>query len=432
MTTICRRLTPFLMSLCFACQPASDEKASGSGEAGSSGEGGSGSAGRSGAAGDPDGNSGGGSSGGGAAGSGSGTGGATGSAGASGSAGSGGASSGEGGSGNQADAGVDDPAPATDGGPAVDPSEPGGIKDGLTQLLVSRGVGLGYYHACHILEDQKVRCFGSNDPRNRPPADVLAAKVEQINCAHNGCCALLPPGSNKKMSCWSHKQTFYPPNNGNDLDPLMFGIGYDHACALNKDNTVKCWGNGPGRGPQTSAPAGLRAKSIAVATFFNCAIQMDDTVMCWGAIDRNPPEPTKAKLVAAINHHNTRADEDDITMSTGHVCAILMDDTLKCWGDNIDGTTDVPPDLGRVRDVAAATYNTCAVKLDGEVRCWGTRKYNSSPQRYNPQPEGIRLKGIRARLATYCGLTMDNTMACWGDESSTHITIPAGTKFYSP
>lgn len=309
------------------------------------------------------------------------------------------------------------------------------ISDGFTQLMISRGIGLGYYHACHILDTQKVKCFGTADPRNRPPADVLAAKVDQINCAHNGCCAILPPGGagGKRLSCWSHKQTFYPPNGGSDLDPIQFGMGYDHACALNKDNSVKCWGNGPGKGPQTSAPAGLKAKSIAIATFFNCAVLMDDTVQCWGAIDRNPPTPTKAKLVAAINHDNTRADRDDITKSTGHVCAILMDDTLKCWGDNIEGTTDVPADLGKVRDVAVATWNTCAVKLDGQVVCWGTKKYNASPERYHPQPADIRLKGIRAKLATYCGLKMDNTMACWGDESNVHITIePATQKFWSP
>ena len=41
------------------------------------------------------------------------------------------------------------------------------------------------------------------------------------------------------------------------------------------------------------------------------------------------------------------------------------------------------------------------------------------------------LNWIRAKLATYCGLQMDNTMACWGDESNVHITIPAGTKFYT-
>src|SRR3712207_7815969 len=48
-------------------------------------------------------------------------------------------------------------------------------------LPIPRGIGLGYYHACHILENKKVRCFGTADPRNSPPADVRAAEVDQIN-----------------------------------------------------------------------------------------------------------------------------------------------------------------------------------------------------------------------------------------------------------
>jgi hypothetical protein len=357
-------------------------------------------------------------------------------------AGAGGGFAGSGGSGGAADPGQGgrDAGAGTGpdaGGPAADATSPDPtelgepITDGLTQLLVSRGIGLGYYHACHILDTQRVKCYGTSDPRNRPPADVVAAggKLTQIACAHNGCCTLMPPGSSKVLSCWSHKATFYPPATG-IVEPIQFGIGYDHGCALNKDHSVKCWGTG--RGPQNSAPEGMKAKMLAVATFFNCAVLMDDSVTCWGAIAPKPPEGLKAKLIAAINHDNTRADQDDITKSTGHVCAIKMDDTLVCWGDNIEGTTDVPPDLGKVRDVAAATWNTCAVKLDGEVRCWGTKRYNNSPDRYHPQPQGIRLKSIRSKLATYCGLKMDNTMACWGDESNVHITIePPTQKFYT-
>jgi hypothetical protein len=321
------------------------------------------------------------------------------------------------------------------GAPGGSDAAPGGglgapIGDGLTQLLVSSGIGLGYYHACHILETGKVRCFGTADPRNRPPADVAAASgMTQIFCAHNGCCALLPPSSAKRLSCWSHKATFYPPATG--VDPIHFGIGYDHGCAINKDHSVRCWGQG--RGPQVAAPAGMKAKSLAVASFFNCAVLMDDSVQCWGIKAPAPPPGLKAKLVAAIYHGNLRADMDDLTQGTSHACAVQLDDTLACWGDNIEGTTNVPADLGKVRDVAVASWNTCALKLDGEPVCWGTKRYNSSPERFHPQPPGLRLKSIRAKLATYCGLRPDNTMACWGDEANVHITIePPTTKFYSP
>ena len=367
--------------------------------------------------------------------------------------GSGGATSpGSGGAGGEAPAGDDAAAPSDDVAAVPDGPSAGGpgtpIADGLAQLLVSRAIGLGYYHACHLLASQEIKCYGSppTEPRLMPPA----IKSNMIFCAHNGCCVLtggntatptqpgqqpgLPaePGSAqplmiraKRLACWGHKNTFFPPANL-EMDPIFFAIGYDHGCVLNSDSSVACWGQ---PGTMNAPPAGLKAKSIAVASFFNCAIKLDDSVVCWGINPPQPPPGLKAKLVAAIFHSSPKLP--DAPTGTRHACAIQLDDTVKCWGDNIEGTTDVPADLGKAKDIAVATYNSCALRLDGTPICWGTKRYNLVAERFHPMPSGLKLKGIRSKLATYCGLQMDDTMACWGDESSTHITIPAGTKFYS-
>jgi hypothetical protein len=335
---------------------------------------------------------------------------------------------------------ADSPGPSDGGGPAVVVPDGPRITDGLTQLLVTRAIGLGYYHACHLLASQSIQCYGTppTEPRLMPPA----IKSDQIFCSHNGCCVLtdgpkatapapLPAGAEalmiraKRLACWGHKNTFFPPANL-DMNPIQFAIGYDHGCALNADHSVVCWGQ---PGTMFAPPPGLSAKSITVASFFNCAVKLDDSVVCWGVNPPQPPAGLKAKLVAAIFHSNPKLPA--APMGTRHACAIQLDDTVKCWGDNIDGTTDVPPDLGPVKDLAAATYNTCALKLDGTPVCWGTRRYNEIAERFHPMPSGLHLKGFRSKLAAYCGLQMDDTMACWGDESSTHLTIPPGTKFYS-
>ena len=41
----------------------------------------------------------------------------------------------------------------------------------------------------------------------------------------------------KRLTCWGHKDTFFPPANL-DMDPIQFGVGYDHGCALNADHSV--------------------------------------------------------------------------------------------------------------------------------------------------------------------------------------------------
>jgi hypothetical protein len=233
----------------------------------------------------------------------------------------------------------------------------------------------------------------------------------------------------KKLTCWGHKDTFFPPANL-DMDPIQFGVGYDHGCALNADHSVVCWGQA---GTNFKSPDGLKAKALTVASFFNCAIKEDDSVVCWGINPPTPPAGLKAKLVAATFHGNDKLPA--APGGTNHACAIQLDDTVACWGKENGGNLAVPPDLGPVRDIAVATVDSCALRMNGEPVCWGKVLYdNMDPARYHPMPAGLHLKAIRAKLATYCGIKMeDDSVVCWGDEQHDHITFPAGgVKLYVP
>jgi hypothetical protein len=319
----------------------------------------------------------------------------------------------------------------------------GTASSGLEQMLLSRAIGLGYYHSCLVTPTHDIKCLGNvaeDDPRVHPPAGL---KAEQINGAHNGFCVLPVAGTAmlagepetlplsikaKKLTCWGHKDTFFPPANL-DMDPIQYGVGYDHGCALNADHSVVCWGQS---GTNFKAPDGLRAKTLTVASFFNCAIKEDDSVVCWGINPPAPPAGLKAKLVAATFHGNDKLP--DAPKGTNHACAIQLDDTVKCWGTEMGGNLAVPPDLGPVRDIAVATVDSCALRMNGEPVCWGSVKYdNMDPARYHPMPAGLHLKAIRAKLATYCGIKMeDDTVVCWGDEQHDHISFPAPVKVYVP
>jgi hypothetical protein len=325
-------------------------------------------------------------------------------------------------------------ASATDASPSAPPTG-----SGLDQILLSRAIGMGYYHTCFITPTHELRCAGdkanAGDPRIHPPGGLRA---EQIAGAHNGFCVIpvtaTPPGTSavtinaRKLTCWGHKDTFFPPGNL-DMDPIQVGIGYDHGCVLNRDHSVLCWGQA---GTNNKPPDGLKAKALAVASFFQCAIKEDDSVVCWGINPPMPPAGLKARLVAVIFHDNPKLPE--APTGTNHACAIQLDNTVACWGTSVEGNLDVPPGL-LARDIAVATWDSCAVKLDGDVVCWGRKVYdNMDPARYHPMPKGLKLKAIRAKLATYCGINAaDDTVVCWGDEQHDHITFPAeGIKLYVP
>jgi hypothetical protein len=339
---------------------------------------------------------------------------------------------------------ADSAAPTADSGGAGGAGGGGGGSSGLAQVLLSRAIGLGYYHSCLVTPSHDVQCRGdvanAGDPRVHPPAGL---KAEQISGAHNGFCVLPVAGTTalagepetlpaivrgRKLTCWGHNPSFFPPANL-EMDPIQYGVGYDHGCVLNADHSVLCWGQA---GTNFKAPDGLRAKALTVASFFNCAIKEDDTVVCWGIDPPAPPPGLKAKLVAATFHGNNKLPE--APGNPNHACAIQLDDTVTCWGSENGGNLAVPPDLGPVRDLAVATVDSCALRMNGEPVCWGKVKYSMDPVRYHPQPAGLRLKAIRAKLATYCGIKMeDDTVVCWGDEQHDHITFPAGgVKLYVP
>ncbi len=315
-------------------------------------------------------------------------------------------------------------ATATDASAPVEAgSAPPVAGSGLAQKQLGGSIGLGYYTACHIVAEGNLRCFGDRHPRTMPPGGL---KPQQIACSHDGCCITQPKEAGARIRCWSDKRTIFPPEAlANAVDPVQISIGYQHGCVLNADNSVACWGQ---PGTMNAPPPGLKAKSLHAAAYFNCAVKMDDSLVCWGINPPAPPVDLKAKLVSAIVH--TGGHLDEAPGLTRHACAIGLDDTLRCWGDNIAGTTDVPADLGPVRDVGVNSYTTCALKPDGAMICWGTRRL--FPERYKAPPGDLKLKAIKGQFGAFCGLRLDDTLACWGEEKTSHITVPAGVKLLVP
>jgi hypothetical protein len=333
--------------------------------------------------------------------------------------------------GDVGDAGAAGPVdgPAADASAAV-PDLAGGeldpsisaLPDPMKQIQLTRALGLSYYHACFIKPDHKLVCFGVPGARTMPPPDA----VDNVEGSHHGFCTFLGKDARPRFKCWGYNPAPFPPADL-DVDPIQFGLGHVHGCSLNRDHSVTCW---PARA-DTMPPAGLSAKQIAVAAFFNCAIQLDDSVVCWGINPPGPPPGLRAKLIAAAFHGS--AHRDEAATQTRHACAIQLDDTVACWGDNVDGSTVVPAGLGKVKDLAVATFNSCALKPDGAPVCWGTRYYSPTPERLIPMPAGLHLRGLRAELATYCGIKLDNGVACWGDQQHDHITSqPATLRVYVP
>jgi alpha-tubulin suppressor-like RCC1 family protein len=156
---------------------------------------------------------------------------------------------------------------------------------------------------------------------NLPAVDLGTGKTASaIATGNEHACALLNDGS---VKCWGHNDsgqlglgdTSYrgdgPNEMGDNLPAVDLGTGKTasaivaggyHTCALLNDGTVKCWGfniygqlglgdtsyrgDGPNEMwdnlPAINLGTGTTASAIVAGLYHTCALLNDDSVKCWG------------------------------------------------------------------------------------------------------------------------------------------------------
>lgn len=276
----------------------------------------------------------------------------------------------------------------------------------ITNLgLPVREISAGREHMCVIVEDGRVKCWGSNGRGELGLGDT----------AHRG----------------------DTPDETPDLLPFVdLGTGRtaqhicgggQHTCALLDDDTVRCWGRGDlgqlGAGNTISRGdaagemgdslvpvnfgTGRHAVSLACGEWTSCALLDDATVKCWGAGGTG----VLGEGVAATARGDTPSDVGDawpvlnlgagrtvkfLTVGLWHACAILDNDELKCWGQNGAGQLGLGDTLARGESagemgdalpavalpagrhavyVATNWASTFAILDDGSLVSWGSNFY---------------------------------------------------------
>ena len=320
----------------------------------------------------------------------------------------------------------------------------------------AKQVAVGNSYTCAIRDDDSLMCWGINDTGQLGNGGTVICRGS-ITCAksptlvnlgtgvsakkvavhHRHTCAILDDDS---VKCWGSNvsgQLGYSDTTNRSTPPdtsIDFGVGKSakkialgafHACAILNDDSLKCWGYndwgqvGDGTITDRHAPvsvnlgAGRSAQEIALGENHTCAILDDNTLKCWG-------KNSDGQLGSSSNL------DCDNSYCTKTPTAVVFGESRYAQA----------VDLG--------VLHTCTLLDDGSVVCWGTQSgflvtgdfvggllgYGNSNNLSTPPTTGVDLgTDLTAQILEVghrhnCALLSDHTIKCWGGGG---ITLGAGT-----
>jgi alpha-tubulin suppressor-like RCC1 family protein len=182
-------------------------------------------------------------------------------------------------------------------------------------------VATGISHACALLADQSVVCWGAADHGQigqlvdggvAMPQTVSGVTATQVSAGEVSTCAITPSGG---VSCWG----------GNQSGQLGRG---DAGGDASTDPMAK----------PVALPAGATAVQLASAAGSTCALLSDHTAWCWG--DNAYGELGTGSLIPGFLPAPTPVQglSNVVQLASGPggytVCALLDDSSVRCWGAN--------------------------------------------------------------------------------------------------
>ena len=286
------------------------------------------------------------------------------------------------------------------------------------QLPRVAGLTVGMWHACALLQDGTLRCWGhggwgqlgdgEREDRTEPVAVDLASVV-QVSAGGGHTCART---ADRRAHCWGRNDVGQLGDGTTDarLTPTALELegvmeiraGRAHTCARLEDASVWCWGENVdgqlgdgtrspplGHRPTPALVEGLEpADAIRVGGGASCAITGDArNAQCWGRNDSRQlvarPGGRSDSALRTPTLMPEAAEIDDLGVGSRFTC-VLAEGRVRCAGLNHrgqvgDGTRRLrraltAVDLADVTQLGVGPEHACARTQRGEVRCWGANR----------------------------------------------------------
>lgn len=309
--------------------------------------------------------------------------------------------------------------------------------------IAARGGG----HACAIMQDGSVRCWGAN-------------ASGQVGQGSEGEDAGTVPAFVTSPTV--------VPGISETVDLSVTGNGSSGTtCVVSRSNVVSCFGSdasgqlGRGGAPSTTPHpmpvelADVRAKSVVLGGTFAFAVGTDDRLWSWGANDgyqlARPTNgdagvasaPALAEGITGTPRSCAGTATTSFVTSTGGELVSWGGATLEALGRFSSLTRDpvpAPIGLSAVSRVTAGATHACALR-GGEIHCWGKNErgqlgLGSFADQPLPArvilPKDVLAVDVAAGTNDTCAIASNGDVYCWGANESSQLGTEAGVDQPTP
>jgi hypothetical protein len=295
-------------------------------------------------------------------------------------------------------------------------------------------VATGEYHACALLDDHRVKCWGDNysgqlglgDKKQRgsdsstmgdnlPTVDLGTGRTATaIAASRYSSCAIL---DDQTVKCWRSGIGLEPGDMGDHLAALDFGgrkaakvaMGEYSDCASMDDDTIWCWASEGVVTPRLQSGLPMKpVRALGPADSGIVALYEDGTlsrIPCCGS-----PPPAESPL-PVVPSGRTVVSVAGGESNGDRTCVLLDDATTICQDRNLKDRTGP---AGAIAIGVMRLGGLCSAFSDGSVRC---RQSCRSP--YPCSNDGAFLLSSPAVTVTSngeefaCALLADGEVECW-------------------
>jgi hypothetical protein len=175
---------------------------------------------------------------------------------------------------------------------------------------------------------------------------------------------------------------------------------------------------------------------LKMGTGHACAIDPDRAVWCWGGSwsgELGTGQRLRAAVFVSPQRITLPEPIVDVAVGTVHTCALGSSGAVYCSGDNLTGQiagsseyqvlrfqrVDVPV----LTAIDASGSETCGITTVGAVYCWGGTGVRGGS--LYPPPSGERFATVTAGVGHRCALTVQRALYCWGSLNGSNGVTPA-------